>query len=250
MTNQNLTDGIASTAGPSANVFKEDRAIRGIVFDWYSTLAAPYDDDFWTRIPQIIEQAGGRAYPEAIADWEANPIEHTAHSVSETSYRFWQANRLAALFIRCGIAEPARTALAEDLSGIRYQRLFEIFPDVPQVLAELRHRGLRLGLCSNWDWDLDRHLHHNRIHNLFDVIVCSASAGFRKPHPRIFANVIDLMGLRPENMLFVGDSWPDDVEGAVAAGFQPVHLARTVCAVTEHGKARCIKNLESLAALL
>jgi putative hydrolase of the HAD superfamily len=115
-------------------------------------------------------------------------------------------------------------------------------------LRELRDRGLRLGLCSNWDWDLARHLQHNQIHDLFDAIVCSASAGFRKPHPRIFASVIDRIAIRPENMLFVGDSWTDDIEGAVAAGFHAVHLARSRCPVAEHRKALCITDLNALVA--
>lgn len=223
-------------------------AVEAIIFDWYGTLATPNDDDFWTRMPQIIERAGGRV--NSIAEWEDSPIEHEAQSLSESTYRAWQAERLMTLFKRSGICEPVRSALVEELSEVRYQRLFNVFPDVPHVLRELRERGLRLGLCSNWDWDLDRHLRHNQIHDLFDAIVCSARVGFRKPHPRIFATVIDRIGVRPENMVFVGDSWTDDVVGAAAAGFQSVHLARSACPVAEHTKAPCIGDLRALAALV
>jgi len=223
-------------------------AVEAVIFDWYGTLAAPSQEDFWNRMPQIIEGAGGQV--QGLTDWEASPMEHEAHSTSETTYRAWQADRLLSLFIRCGITEPKRSLLVADLSELRYRRQFDVFPDVPPLLRELRDRGLRLGLCSNWDWDLDRHLHHNQIHDLFDTIVCSASAGFRKPHPQIFAAVTRRMGIRPEHTLFIGDSWGDDVEGATAAGFLPVHIARTACSVADHAKARCITDLHGVTALL
>lgn len=30
-----------------------------VVFDWYNTLAAPNPNDFWTRLPELISEAGG-----------------------------------------------------------------------------------------------------------------------------------------------------------------------------------------------
>jgi len=221
---------------------------KAIIFDRYGTLAAPSSEDFWNRMPEIIERAGRQV--QGLTEWEASPLEHEAQSQNEATYRAWQAERLLSLFKRCGITEPRRSLLLEEISAIRYQREFDIYPEVPHVLQELRNRGLPMGLCSNWDWDLDRHLHHNQIHGHFDAIVCSASAGFRKPHSRIFEMVIDRMGISPEHMLFVGDSWSDDVEGATAAGFQSVHIARTECQLSEHSRARCIRDLNGLFTLL
>jgi len=221
--------------------------VEAIIFDWYGTLCAPNDDDFWTRMPQIIEKAGGQV--QGLNEWETNPVEHEAHSQREETYRTWQADRLTSLFQRCGIAEPGRSKLVEELSAIRYQRQFDVFAEVPRALQGLRDRGLRLGICSNWDWDLERHLHRNQIDGFFDVIVCSASVGFRKPHPRIFEAVVNGMRIRPESMLFVGDSWSDDVEGATKAGFQPVHLARSACPVANHLTALCIRDLTGVFEL-
>jgi len=223
-------------------------AIEAIIFDWYGTLAAPSHEDFWNRMPEIIQGAGGKL--QGLTEWEANPLKHEAHSRSEDIYRAWQADRLSTLFQRCGIAEPGRSKLVEELSSVRYQRQFDVFPEVPHALRRLRDRGFRLGVCSNWDWDLERHLHRNEIHYLFDVIACSASVGFRKPHPRIFETVANRIGILPQSMLFVGDSWSDDVEGAMGAGFQPVHIARTGCPVADHLSARCVRDLDGVESLV
>ncbi len=66
-----------------------------------------------------------------------------------------------------------------------------MFADVDTTLRTLRSQGFVLGLCSNWDWDLERHLHDNEINELFDFVICSASLGYRKPHRSVFEKVID-----------------------------------------------------------
>jgi putative hydrolase of the HAD superfamily len=63
--------------------------------------------------------------------------------------------------------------------------------------------------------------------DLVDVMVTSAQAGARKPHPRIFQHTLDACGITdPTDVVFVGDSWGPDVEGPKAMGMRPVHVWR------------------------
>lgn len=226
-------------------------APTAVVFDWYATLAAPNVDDFWTRLPDIVTAAGGLPDPAALAEWAgAHPIEHREHSASETSYRTWQRSRLAALFTRCGVAEPHRSALLDEIDEVRYSRVFGVFPDVVPAITALRARGVTVGLCSNWDWDLDRHLRHNGLDGLLDFVVCSAPLGYRKPHPAIFDEVVRRAGAFPEEVVFVGDSWHDDVAGAQRAGLTPVHIVRSgSCAVDRHDGVACLTTLDDIGRL-
>jgi putative hydrolase of the HAD superfamily len=159
--------------------------ISAVVFDWYCTLASPSNDDFWNRLPEFIVKAGGEPVEDALAEWDAYPLEHPEYSSNEEIYRSWQRERLECLMDRCGVPKLAKSRLCAEIERSRYSRLFDVFPDVPAILAVLRDRGLVVGLCSNWDWDLERHLVHNQIRDLFDFIVVSASFGYRKPHPTI-----------------------------------------------------------------
>ena len=59
-----------------------------------------------------------------------------------------------------------------------------------------------------------------------DVMVTSARAGARKPHPRIFRYTLDACGVDAADAVFVGDSWGPDVEGPAAIGMRPVHVWR------------------------
>lgn len=223
--------------------------ISTVVFDWYATLGAPNDDDFWPRLPDLIERAGGVVDTAALQSWDVgHPSLHPGPSRSEETYRRWQRGRLEELFQRCELDEPGRSDLLDFIEDQRYRRSFEVFADVPDVLEELRRRGRSLGICSNWDWGLDRHLAANGIAEYFDFVVCSAEVGCRKPHPAIFAIVGDHADVDPHRIRFVGDNWGDDVCGATAAGMQPVHVTRLAeCGVADdHGTVPCIGGLDEL----
>lgn len=223
--------------------------VSAVVFDWYATLAAPNPDDFWVRLPELITEAGGRPDTGALRAWEQDhPADHRERSASEAAYRAWQRHRLDDVFARSGLDLPTRTRLLDHIDEVRYSRIFTVFPDVPAAIADLKRQGIIVGICSNWDWDLDRHLAHNGIADLLDFVVCSAQVGYRKPHPAIFDLVLDRAGAAAHETLFVGDNWHDDVVGAGAAGITPVHIVRSgACAVDDHADVACTSELVDLA---
>lgn len=228
-------------------------ASSAIVFDWYNTLCAPSAGDFWPRVPQLIHQAGGAPSEDAIRVWEADhPLEHREHSISETRYRAWQRQRFERLLAACAVSTTSASELADHVEQLRYARRFDIFDDVGTTLRELRRRGHVIGLCSNWDWDLDRHLVANGIVAEFDFVLCSAVVGYRKPHPAIFECVRDACG-QVADIFFVGDTWRDDVRAAATAGFVPIHLVRGEACEREgddHAEVACINSLPQLLSLL
>lgn len=92
------------------------------------------------------------------------------------------------------------------------------------LLAELARRGLTLGVASNFD---------RRLHAVFDglpglapvrVRVISAEVGWRKPAAEFFAAVVRAADCEPGEVLFVGDDFANDYEGATAAGLRAVLL--------------------------
>ena len=57
---------------------------------------------------------------------------------------------------------------------------------------------------------------------MFDAVVISGEVGMRKPEPEIFAHVLDLLGVRAEETVFV-DDLRQNVEAADALGLVGVH---------------------------
>jgi 2-haloalkanoic acid dehalogenase type II len=103
---------------------------------------------------------------------------------------------------------------------------FGAFADSAPALRELRGRGLRLVVTSNWDCSLDGVLADAGLLDLVDGVVSSATAGVRKPDPRLFAQALELAGCPAERAVHVGDSPSGDVGGATAAGIRAVLLQR------------------------
>ena len=123
------------------------------------------------------------------------------------------AHLLNALRVRCS---PGRAAT----------RVLEAYDEVPGVLAQLRANGLKLVVCSNWDWDLAEAIEESGLTDAVDLLVSSAWVGVRKSNPRIYSHTLAKAGLEPEDVLFVGDTWGADVEGPLAAGMTPMYLRR------------------------
>lgn len=100
------------------------------------------------------------------------------------------------------------------------------FPEAEGVLTDLRGRGYRLAVLSNWDSRLLGILEGLGLSPHFEEIVVSSRVGYRKPHPEIFRAACARMGARPAEALHVGDSLYDDVEGARASGLEAVLVCR------------------------
>ena len=67
-------------------------------------------------------------------------------------------------------------------------------PQMAVIISALAWPSIRIAVCSNWDWDLDRHLGETGVLPLVDARVSSAWVGARKPHPRIFEATLAEVG--------------------------------------------------------
>jgi len=225
--------------------------IDAVVLDWYGTLGQPLAGDVWTRLPGLVRDAGGSFDEEAgRAFWADHPTDHVEHSADRDNYEAFQAERMATLFARCQVPERAVEALIEAVAAERYARVFPLYDDVVGHLESLQAQGTTIGVCSNWDWNLQDQFDAHGIGHLFNGVVCSAIVGYTKPHPRIFDAVVRDIGVNPATTLFVGDTWEADIEGSAAAGFRPVHIVRRgSCEVDDHGEIPCINGLGELLDL-
>ena len=152
--------------------------------------------------------------------------EHLEHSVSREAYVAWEQNRLRRRARACGVGDDDLEALVADLHTASKTYTLEAYEEVPDVLAALRARGVTVAICSNWDWDLERAVALAGLEGMADVVVTSAQAGARKPHPRIYRHTLERCRAAADQALFVGDTFYADVEGPVAYGMAAVHVWR------------------------
>ena len=133
---------------------------------------------------------------------------------------------------------------------------FRTFPEVLALLGDLRDRGVRIGLISNWDSRLERILTGTGLSELLDTVVISSRVGYAKPHRRIFEIALEEHGRSPREAVHVGDSFRDDVEGAQGVGMVGILVRRRGGLAAAGGaasaKPRCpqVGSLAELPALL
>ena len=123
-----------------------------------------------------------------------------------------------------------------------------LYPEVLNVLESLKAWGYRLGIVSNWSWNLRERVASVGLTHFFELVWASAYAGCNKPHPGIFHQALKRMEVSAERALYVGDSYEHDVVGARSAGLDVVLVARG----DNVGEADCIvvRDLRELLELL
>ncbi|MEV5438922.1 HAD-IA family hydrolase [Streptomyces sp. NPDC052682] len=93
------------------------------------------------------------------------------------------------------------------------------YPDTEPVLRALHQRGMRVGIVSDFAWDLRTHLAHHGLDALIDTCVISYEQGREKPAPQLFLKACAGLGVDPRAALMVGDN-PVRDGGAAACGLR------------------------------
>lgn len=110
-------------------------------------------------------------------------------------------------------------AVLEDV----YDKVKTITAHSREVLAVL-HKRYPIVLVSNFYGNIATVLKEFGLDIFFKSIVESAEVGIRKPNPRIFTIGVERLGLKPEEVVVVGDSFYKDIEPALAAGCHAIWM--------------------------
>ena len=192
--------------------------LRALVVDWGGVLTEPLGDAVraWAEIDgvdfehylTVMREWLGTEQGELAAD---NPV--AALERGEIEVPHFEAQLAARL------TEVSAQPVAAD--GL-LQRMFDQFEHAPAMAAlvlRAKRAGLTTGLLSNsWGNEYPR----EGWDQMFDAVVISGEVGMRKPEAEIYTHVLDLLGVRPGETVFVDDLQPN-VDAAEALGLVGVH---------------------------
>jgi HAD superfamily hydrolase (TIGR01509 family) len=216
-------------------VAREDgTVVAAVVFDFKDTLAYVAADG-----PSINDIASARGF---VIVEEAEP-SLTSDSSSQHAFEDEVRRVRRKTLRRAGATDAEIDEMLAEVETGRDQLRMQLFPEVASVLEILRGAGVLLGICSNWDWHLDRQLDSLGLADLFAVVTCSARCGYWKPHPKIFELTASSLRLQPSQVLFVGDNYRNDIEPAELAGMRALHVHRVPCT------SACSRSGETLTSV-
>lgn len=108
--------------------------------------------------------------------------------------------------------------LAELLPPRAPHEVVDVFSDAKALVEELTARGVPIAIVSDSWATLETTYERLGLHRYFKGFVISEVLGCCKPDARMYEAGRQVLGLRPDECLFV-DDWPAHVEAAVALGY-------------------------------
>jgi putative hydrolase of the HAD superfamily len=209
---------------------KELEGIKGIIFDCYNTLIDIKTDDVdldtYNQVSNWLIYQGVKIDPEELmaeykkmskeeleSRWEKNPeikIELVFGKICK-KHALWDINESAV-----GL-DAARAFRAASL------RQFSALHQSVKLLKELE--GYPMGIVSNAQAIYaEAELKYLDLHKHFKFVIYSSEFGHRKPDPRIILEGARKLGLKPEEILSIGDNEEQDITPSEKLGMKAMNI--------------------------
>lgn len=190
--------------------------IRAVTLDAYGTLVR--NEDLRSIPRRIVADHGLAVDPDDVLRHWVDLYHEAVQASPFRTLRQIQADNLERVLRRLDVA--ADPAPYVDLFFDVTTRV-ELYPEVPAALAALG--ALPSAIVSNADHE---HVASWRFALPVRFVLISEAVGAYKPDRRMFQQALDRLEVEPHEVLHVGDSDVDDVQGAKAAGLRAAWVNR------------------------
>jgi putative hydrolase of the HAD superfamily len=194
-------------------------SFAAVVFDFFATLTPSTPEAVWqdhtarSAAPLGLDvDTWRRALDESWSERATGSLGDLPATFRELARRHGADPDDEALAAACAARQAAQS------------ELFVFRPDALAVLAEVRGRGLKVGVLSDCTVELADSWPALPVAPLVDARVLSCEAGRRKPDPVLFTTIAGALAVAPEHCLYVGDGGGRELSGASACGMSAVML--------------------------
>ncbi len=151
---------------------------------------------------------------------------------------------LAYLFEDKTILGAAQT-FRKNMSYIPFLKFMEIEPYLKPLLEKLRP-AFKTAIATNRTDTMDRVLIEHDLTELFDLVVTASDVKRPKPDPEPLVKIIEYFGLKPRQMIYIGDSELDEL-AAKSAGVVMVAYKNRSLSADFHIES--LKELEDILSI-
>lgn len=220
-------------------MMKQFQGIKAILFDFGDTLihgnfTSGAVDSVWEEVYRRVinpqNQTDIASLPTVRAAWKEyvqSAMAQTWRDKTEREVDFVAVVQQA--FAAADLPRAGELQFLQEVVQLEHKLLYEqivnIAPGAAQILTELRRRGYKLGLVSNF-CNLPEVAYSNiraiGLLDYFDGTILSCEVGWRKPAPYIYQAICQKLAVQPAECLFVGDRLVEDIKGPQNLGMRTV----------------------------
>lgn len=246
--------------------FTPDR-VKAVFFDINETLLDPSRtlrhafQHVWEDISGRLDTGGEQPKPDKIweayqGEWRAGrPAGDRRESSAEAMQRKMAAMASAVQAWELKLSDSALRSFFHRVHEYQ-EKAPQLYPGTAEALAKLS-RSYKIAIISNGfqDKQTRRLRAAGQIPPLReDRMFFSQAVGVRKPHPNIFRHAMEVMGVRPDQAVMIGNSWSKDVMGAVkvhmnAVWFHPRETQKHFRRKAGSARIHVVSSMEQLVTL-
>jgi len=205
-----------------------------VIFDLGSTLIE-YESEPWPKLIQKCTKAAWeyldeRGFSLPPADDFASRLDEVKNAYREIAVEQlieWTVPQAAEKLLQSlGVEHKPETI--DSFFEAYYRPVGEklyVYDDTVQTLRLIKESGRTIGLISNTIFPEEPHLNELRrfgIAEYFDFTIFSSTFKLRKPHRKIFIRGVELAGFPPEDCVYIGDRYLEDVVGPGSIGMPAI----------------------------
>ena len=171
--------------------------VAGVMFDWDGVLLDSIGAAF-NVYNRIFERVGPRV-------------------LTKDEYLELQSPNWYDFYVKIGLPKPLWKEVDGEWLRLYEEEKPELHDDALECLAALKKAGLRLALVSNGSKArVEDELKRLNARPWFEVVLSGERKEELKPSPVMLERALGLMGIEPQDVVYVGDS-PADIQAAKGA---------------------------------
>jgi putative hydrolase of the HAD superfamily len=205
--------------------------VKAIIFDFIGTLTNVKNyslEESKIKLYEAIAEAGFDVSLEKFLDAYARAHEKYRviryEKLVEVTNAVWISEALNSLRFKT-TPQDSQIKTAVNVFFQDYLKSLELRPCAEKTLEKVS-TNYKLGLVSNFTYApvIYAGLRKLRIDKFFNAILVSEDVNWRKPHKKIFEEILRRLDAKAEKTVYVGDSPLEDIKGAKSVGMKTIFV--------------------------
>jgi HAD superfamily hydrolase (TIGR01509 family) len=193
--------------------------IKAVLFDLYGTLAYVENPVTETDISGYLFSRGYEVSPQQLkAAWAfVSFIDYPKYG-----YKNWRSY-LSKIFWRLKV--KVNEEALNTIVGLLESKPYQLYPDAAGAVIKAKESGFKTAIVTTIAYFQFKKA-IQPIRNYFDFIMTGYEAGCDKTNPKMYRKVLEILNVKPEEAVMIGDDVPIDIILPKKLGINAILLNR------------------------